>query len=259
MFGGVVRRLVWTGDEAVNRRDVDDAPPAGVFHGGYEILDELEWGDQHDLDHVGPYFVWEFFDGMDALVSSVVHEDVYSPLDGGGFLCQAFRVCHVREVCADEVSADFVCGFLSGVADVVDDHRCAGFGVHRRDLLSDAASGAGDKRDLPFQGIAQVGHRYLASFQERGAPMSRRPAPSFAVIWFAGAHGPSSQCRRRLENDGARLRSCCWVSLPQGHGTLQECGGQPLRPCRAVDRERIDAQLPLRWRETAAMVIAFTF
>ena len=105
-----------------DRGDVDDGPPAALFHDRPDCFAEVNGSRQIDIDNLTPFVDGQFFDGAGRRVAGIIDERVDpAEMSHGIFhdLVGMFGVGDVTDNCkppADDVGGDFQVG--CGVAAV---------------------------------------------------------------------------------------------------------------------------------------------
>jgi hypothetical protein len=143
----------------VRGRDVDDAAPSVLDHGGQRKAGGVECRRHVDGDDRVPLSDREFLDRRDMLDAGIVHQDVESAV---GFDRRFDHFRDLRRLGHVGRRMDGVHGVVRGqlrgglgdllpVAEAVEHHRRAVRGERAGDGESDAAGRSGDERDLAFQ------------------------------------------------------------------------------------------------------------
>ena len=149
VLGRDVGALVGTGDQRVDRADVDDAAEAAFAHAGQNGAGQARDADEHHLHQEVPLLHRELLQRRDVLQPGVVDQHVDRTRDvlQRAAATLSSEVTSSTSASAEPPSARIVGrdGFGGVAVDVGDDEMVAGGGQFGGDAGADAAAGAGDE------------------------------------------------------------------------------------------------------------------
>src|SRR5438067_5147470 len=245
VLGRHVRRLVRRGDQAVNRRNIDDATPAARVHVRNGVLRQQKRTDQQDANQLLPALFGELLDWRDMLDTGVVDQDVdaaplaLGPVDQRPTLFAGGHVGPLEDRSRQAGGERLALLFF----EIRDKHARAVIGQVLGNCPTDAAGGAGHQRRLARE-IDRHRHIQLSSVELEnaschwlrkslsswsggrrgtcaGCGQSRPTAPAglypasprsrkTAAIWPPGPFG-STSCARACRSVGPVSRAWTWL------------------------------------------------